>query len=172
MPQVKRYDKQAKAKIDYLGGMSQRNLAVKYKVSRKSIENWSKAGNWEAERQISQTKAIIPEIVEHGIQAARQVDQQWRGRLDSIIAQQVDTSAKFADEINKIASNPNYISQVDMRELIALGKFVAETSKALASMQPVGASGHLPRPRQPTPGMSIEDEQRQLLEDLRAEGLD
>jgi transposase len=100
------------AKMLFLSGETQKNIAARLGVSEATISNWAAAGNWDiwkAGATVTRT-----ELVNRSLQALNKILEQVIQSDDlNVIASLPDKLSKFASAIERLDKKSNIVSTMD-----------------------------------------------------------
>jgi DNA-binding XRE family transcriptional regulator len=109
------------ARMYYMQGLLQKEIAVKVDVSEKTISVWVEAGRWATIRAgVSVTR---PELVNKALGAVNKLlDQIYESQDPELLCTLPDQLAKFASFIDKLDKKANVVSVIDV--FIAFSKWI------------------------------------------------
>jgi transposase-like protein len=121
------------ARMYYMQGVAQKEIAAKVEVSEKTISAWVDAGRWGALR--AGANITRPELVNKALMALNTILDKVNESDDIVlIANLPDQLAKFAAAIAKLDGKSNIVNVIDV--FIAFAKWLSERATIDSDLNP------------------------------------
>jgi DNA-binding XRE family transcriptional regulator len=109
------------ARMYYMQGMIQKEIASKVEVSEKTVSAWVEAGRWATIR--AGVNVTRPELVNKALGAVNKLlDQIYQSQDPELLSTLPDQLAKFASFIDKLDKKANVVTVIDV--FIAFSKWI------------------------------------------------